>query len=187
MAYFEQGSLVIRGDVKRAYNLPAKVEEVYEYLSNMRNLLSQIPNTRKLQIGTRTGRSRILVSVMTMGVSVDGVIDVEPTLDPENRIVRLKTPTEPLGPIPPNHLTGNFQGFIKTVSNENGGSHVSSRIVLAFDASQVELLNLFPRSLIEASGPALLQEYAEALCDEYIRNLMRSFREWLTNRRQQLA
>lgn len=179
MAYFEQGTLVIKGDVRRAYTLQAPVEPVYEYLSNMRNLLSQIPNMRRLQIGTRSGRARLFMTVDAMGMPIDGAIDVEPTYEPENYIIRLKTPAEPLGPVPPRHMSGTFQGYIKVTPNQQNSSRVSSRIVLAFDATQIELLNLLPRPLIEASGPTLLQEYAETLCDQYISNLLRSFRQWL--------
>ncbi len=184
MAYnFEPGTLVIKGDVRRAYNLPAAPPRVYEYLSNIKNLLSQVPNTRKLQIGKNSGRARMYVTVEAMGLPVDGVIDVEPAFDAENLTIRLKTPAEGLGPIPPRHLTGTFQGFIKVAPAEKSGSHVSSRIVLAFDATQVELLNLFPRALIEFNGPAILQQYAEALCDEYTGNLLRSFRKWLVEQK----
>ncbi len=186
MAYFEPGTLIIKGDVRRAYNLQAPVEQVYEYLSNMRNLLSQVPNTQKLQIGKLSGKARMFLSIETFGVMVDGVIDVEPTYDRPNFIIRLKTPAEPIAAIPPRLLNGTFQGYIKVAPHtERGGSKVSSRIVLAFDAAQVEILNLLPRSIIETSGPALLQEYSENLCDEYISNLLRSFRQWQTEQKRQ--
>src|SRR5690349_17494532 len=139
MAYFEEGTLIIKGDVRRAYTIQAPQEQVYEFLSSMRNLLSQVPNTRKLQIGTRSGRARLLLTVEALGVLVDGAVDVEPSYDPENRIIRLKTPAEPLGPLPPRHLSGTFQGFIKDTSGQSNSSHVSSRMVLAFDATQMEL------------------------------------------------
>jgi hypothetical protein len=180
MAYFEPGTLVIKGDVRRAYTFHAPIDHVYEYLSNMKNLLSQLPNLRKLQIGKVSGKSRVLIGVDILGKTIDGALDIEATYEPENYTIRLKTPETPLAALPPRHLSGTFQGIIKAVPTEQGGARVSSRIVIAFDATQVELLNLFPRVFIEASGPKILQEFSESLCDEYTLNLLDSFRKWQT-------
>jgi len=177
MASFEPGTLIIKGDVRRAYGLQAPAQEVYDYLSNIKTLLLPLPNTRRLQIGTKSGKARVFTTVQALGVLIDGVIDVEPSFEPEKYTIRLKTPVELLGPLPPGLLSGRFQGFIKVTPTEKG-SQVSSRIVLAFDAAQVELLNLVPRVIIETSGPLVLQEYAENMCDEYIQNLLRNFRRW---------
>ncbi|MEI6046968.1 MAG: DUF1997 domain-containing protein [Chloroflexota bacterium] len=181
MAYFEPGTLIIKGDVRRAYTFNAPIGHVYEYLSNIKNILSQLPNTKKLQIGKLSGKARVLMTINILGKEIDGALDIESTYDQENYTIRLKTPETPLAPVPPGHLSGTFQGIIKAVPTEQGGARVSSRIVIAFDANQVELLNFFPRSLIEASGPKILQEYSENLCDEYAINLLRSFRKWQTD------
>lgn len=170
--------MTLRGQVQRGYTIQATPDVCYEYLSDVRTLLTQVPYVEKIQVGKQSGRARAFFSITVMGIAFDAILDMEPVRDPENRVIKIKSAEQPLGPIPPGYFTGLFNSYVKVTPAENGKSRVSSQVILAFDGKQLVQRGLFPASLIEISGSALLQEYCEKLCDEYILNLLENFKKW---------
>lgn len=184
MAIYEADGLTLKGQVQRGYTLGVAPTTAYEYLSDIKTLLAQVPNVSKIQVGKNSGRARAFFNLAVMGFMVDAVLDIEPTYDREQLSIRLKNATEPLGPIPSGYFTGKFNSLIKVVATERGTTRVTSQIALAFDGQQLIERGILNRYVLETSGPALLQQYCERLCDDYIINLLENFRKWLTQRSQ---
>lgn len=178
MAIDEADGLVLRGQVQRGYTLPATPQECYEYLSDIRTLLSQVPYVTKIQVGKTTGRARAFFNFQILAIGIDAVLDIEPVYDPAQRVIRIKNTVEPLGETPPGYFNGSFNSVIRVVPAERNGARVTSQIVLAFDGNQLLERGLFSRYLLETSGPSLLQQYCERLCDDYVLNLLDNFRKW---------
>lgn len=182
MALYETGRLPLKGQVQRSYTLQATPDLCFEYLSDIRTLLSQIPHVSRVQVGKVSGKARAYFNMTVMSTPVDAVLDIEPLYQPEERTIQLKSAHEPLGEVPAGYFTGQFNALLRVHPTEKGSSRVSSQIILAFDGKQLIERNLFPRSIIENSGQHLLQEYAERLCDDYVLNLLENFRKWAANR-----
>lgn len=174
--------LTLQGQVQRAYTINAAPEICYEYLSDVKMLLAQVPNVEKIQVGKQSGRVRAFFSSSIMGTAFDAILDMEPAHDPVKRTIRIKHAEQPLAPIPAGYFTGTFNSLIKIAATDDGKSRVHSQMVLAFDANQLVQRGLFPATLIELSGPTLLQEYCEKLCDNYILNLLENFKQWRAER-----
>ncbi len=183
MSIYEADGLVLRGQVQRSYTIQAVPDECYEFLSDIRTLLTQVPYVSKIQVGKTSGRARAFFNINVMSVRLDAVLDMEPAHNPAERTIRIKTAQEPLGAIPAGYFTGHFNALIKIRPTEKGNSRISSQIVLAFDGNQLIERGLFSRYIIETTGPTLLQEYCERLCDDYIVNLLEYFRKWQSQRR----
>lgn len=173
---------VLRGEVRKTFNISTKPELIFEYLSDMKTLLSRVPNAHKLQLRKNSGRARIFFNMNIMGNKLDIVIDVEPVVVQNNHNIRLVTPDEPLGSLPPAHLTGKFEADIKIDENDKGGSRVSTLIVLEFEPKQVELLNIVPTNVLRNTGLAMLQDYVSSMSTEYIVRLTQDFPTWLKDR-----
>jgi carbon monoxide dehydrogenase subunit G len=173
---------VLRGEVRKTFNISTKPETIYEYLSDTRNLLTHVPNAHKLQLRKNSGRARLFFNITILGNAVEVVIDVEPVLVETKHNIRLVTPPEPLGSLPPGHLTGKFEADISIEPNDKGGSRVSTLIVLEFAPSQIELLNFLSPAIIRSTGLTLLQEYVSNMSTEYIVRLTQDFPTWLKQR-----
>ncbi len=178
MSTYGVEGLNLKGQVQRSYTIQAPPEICYEYLSDLKNLLSQVPFVTKIQIGKTSGRARAFFNLAVLALSINAVLDLEPVYDKPALIIRLQNAEQSLGPIPPNHYTCSFQCFIKIAQTERGNSRVTSQLSLGFDGAQMIERGLISRQLLETSGPLLLQQYCERLCDDYILNLMDSFRKW---------
>ena len=182
MSTYGVEGLTIKGQVQRSYTIQAPPAVCYEYLSDVKVLLSQVPFVTKIQVGKTSGRARAFFNLSVLTFSVNAVLDLEPERDPDQLTIRLKNAAEPLGPIPPNFYTCAFQCFIRIQPTERGNARVSSQLGLAMDATPLVARGLISRGLVEVSGPALVQEYCERLCDDYIINLLESFRKWQVER-----
>jgi hypothetical protein len=182
MALFEADRLLLKGQVQRSYTIQAVPDLCYEYLSDIRTLLSQVPHVSRIQVGKISGKARAYFNMTVMSIPLDAVLDIEPLYQSEDRTIHIKNAREPMGEVPNGYLTGQFNALIKVRPTEKGHSRISSQIILAFDGNQLIERNLFPRSLIENSGQTLLQEYAERLCDDYVINLLENFRKWVARR-----
>jgi hypothetical protein len=182
MALFEADRLQLKGQVQRSYSIQATPELCYEYLSDIRTLLSQVPHVSKIQVGKVSGKARAYFNMTVMATPLNAVLDIEPAYLPEEHTIQLKNAHEPLGEVPAGYLTGQFNALIKIRPTEKGTSRVFSQITLAFDGHQLIERNLFPRSLIENTGQSLVQEYSERLSDDYILNLLENFRKWVARR-----
>jgi hypothetical protein len=55
-----ENSLVLKGLVQRSYTIAADPAVCYEYLSDLKNLLTQVPHVTKVQIGKTSGKARAL-------------------------------------------------------------------------------------------------------------------------------
>ncbi len=183
MSISEADRLILKGQVQRSYTIQATPEVCYQYLSDIRTLLSQVPHVSKIQIGKTSGRARAFFNLNVMGVGLDAVLDMEPHYLPEEYTIRVKNAEQPMGEVPYGYFTGQFNALINIRPTEKGNARVSSRISLAFDGQQLLERSLFPRSFIETSGATLLQEYSERLCDDYIINLLENFRKWAAKRK----
>lgn len=170
---------MLRGEVKRAYNINAQPGVIYEYLSDMRTLLSRVPNAQKLQLRKSSGRARIFFNMNILSYNIDIVIDVEPVREPQNHYLKLIPPPEPLGVIPPGHLTGKFEADIQITPNDKGGSRVITHIALEFDPSEIAILNIVPPSIVKTTGLVLLQDYVNNMSSDYIVRLSQDFPIWL--------
>jgi carbon monoxide dehydrogenase subunit G len=173
-----ENGLILKGLVQRSYTIAADPAVCYEYLSDMKNLLTQVPHVTKVQIGKTSGKARAFFTITVLGVTINSVLDMEPIRDPENLAIRVKNSDEPLGEIPRGHFTGTFNSLIKVEPVEGGKSRVTSKVGLSFDGSKLVERGMFSRRVIEESGRTLLQEYCEKLTDDYIINLLENFRKW---------
>lgn len=182
MSIYEADGLLLKGIVQRGYTIQTAPEVAYQYLSDIRTLLSQVPHVSKIQVGKNSGRTRAFFNMTVMAVAMDAVLDIEPIFDSQERIIRLKTAEQPLGPVPPGYVTGTFNALVRVQPLESGFSRVTSKIALAFDGAQLLERGLFSRTIIETTGATLLQEYCERLCDDYIINLLENFRKWRAER-----
>ncbi|HEX2913704.1 MAG TPA: hypothetical protein VH186_23065 [Chloroflexia bacterium] len=183
MSFYDTGDdLVIKGQVQRGYTFSTSPDVCFEYLSDIRNLLGQVPYVSKIQVGKNSGRARAFFSFNILNTPLKAVLDLEPIKDKEQNFIRLQPAREPLGPLPSGYYTATFQANIRIQPVDQNRAHVNSHIMLAFDGLKLVERGLFPRFLLETTGPALFQEYCERLCDEYALNLLEHFKQWQTER-----
>jgi carbon monoxide dehydrogenase subunit G len=187
MSSIDENKLVLKGEVKRAYSLKADPMHIFEYLSDMRILLKHVPNVTRVQLRTKSGRARLFLNITVMAFNVNAVLDVEPTFDPDNHIIRLSTPAEPLGTVPLGHVTGTFTAVLKVSHKDDGDARVSSHLILGFDANQIDMLSNLSRGLLESTGQVMLQDYVDRITQTYINSLAQDFPRWLRERKEQPA
>jgi hypothetical protein len=183
MTISENDKLVLQGRIQRNYNVAAKPELCYDYLSDIRVLLAQVPYVTRVQVGKVSGRARAFFNIRVLSVGMDAVLDMEPVYYPEEHTIRIKTAEEPLGAVPAGHVTGNFNALLKLIRTEKGNTKIAAQIALALDGSQLIDMGVFGRPFIETSGQRLFQEFAERMCDDYALNLLEDFRKWQTKKK----
>lgn len=179
------GSFIIKGEVKRAYNLDYTTDVVFDYVSDFKVLYSNVPYATKIQLRKNSGKARMFCNVEVLGVVAKAVVDVEPIINREARVIRLGPPAEPLGPLPIGYLTGTFTSTLQMLPNEKGGTRATARIALAFDARQVEILNFFSPAFIESAAQPLLQQRLDQLCTDYVVKLIEGYPAWRDSKLQQ--
>jgi len=172
MSQSDTSRVILKGEISRAYNLNYQPDEVFTYISDLKVLYSNVPYATKIQLRKNSGRARLFCTVNVLGVEARALIDVEPTINQQERTIRMGSPAEPLGPIPPGYMTGTFTSLLRVTSNDKGGTRTAARIALAFDARQVELLNYFSRSFLETAAQPLLQQRVDDLCTDYVVKLL---------------
>lgn len=110
--------------------------EIYEYLSNLDNLLPVIPNLQRLQIARQSNMARLLMSVASMGQRLNIVIDLQTSYLPEqHKIILASIPlqTQLFGPSPAGYLPANFRTEITLGTGRNSGSLVMARLQLGLE------------------------------------------------------
>jgi hypothetical protein len=109
-------------------------QEIFDYLSDLRNLLPVIPNLQKLQIATKSNMARLLMTVGAMGQRFNIVIDLQARyLSEQQTIILSSVPlqTALFGPKPEGYMVADFRTEItlgKTV--RPGNSLVNARLRL---------------------------------------------------------
>lgn len=187
MSSMNDNKFVLKGEVKRAYSLKAEPHAIFEYLSDMRILLKHVPNVTKIQLRTRSGRARLFLNLSVLALNINAVLDVEPSYDYDNHIIRLNTPPEPLGTLPLGFVTGTFSANLKVSPKDDGDTRISSHLILGLDASQIDMLSMLSRGLLESTGQVMLQEYVDRITQTYINSLAQDFPRWLRERKEQVA
>jgi carbon monoxide dehydrogenase subunit G len=183
MSSTDENKFVLKGEVKRAYSLKADPMHIFEYLSDMRILLKHVPNVTKVQLRTKSGKARLFLNMTVMAFNINAVLDVEPTFDQDNHIIRLNTPEEPLGTVPLGHITGTFSAILRVNLKDDGDTRISSHLILGFDASQLDIVSSLSRSLLESTGQVMLQDYVDRITQLYINSLAQDFPRWLRERK----
>ena len=178
MSSFEASGPILRGNVERSYHLQAPIEDCYQYLSDIKLLLAQVPFVSKIQIGKTSRRARVFFDLTLFSFSVKAVLDLDPQLNPQEYTIRLKNAEQPLGPIPPEYMTCKMNCRIKMVPLESGFTRVTSRLQLAFDGGQLIERRLVSSFMLEMGGSFAFQQYCEKLADEYLANLTQDFQLW---------
>jgi carbon monoxide dehydrogenase subunit G len=179
MSYPGEQGLLVKSAVKQNYSINANHDDVFEYLSDTKRLLVNIPYVSRIQLLKSKGLARLYCNMPVLTFKVNSVVDIEAKINHQNRLISFHRPATPIDTRPEGYIVGTFKANIEINPKENGDTKISSTIILGFDSDQFELLKIFPNSFLETAGQKMLQDFVEKTSQNYITKLASDFPKWL--------
>jgi hypothetical protein len=175
MPALDSNQFLVKAEVKRLHSIDANTDAVFEYLSDIKMLLVNIPNVTKLQYYKDSGQARLFCSLRVLAVPLQVVVDVEPEVNHQARTIKLAAPAAPLGSIPSGYVAATFSASLTITPKEKTATRVVSHIILGYNIQQIDLLKLFPRTFLETTGQEMLQTFVEQTSANYVKKLTSDF------------
>jgi carbon monoxide dehydrogenase subunit G len=177
-----ENEFLIKSAVKYSYAVNGKHEDIFEYLSNIRMLLVNIPYVTRVQLQKNKGLARLYCSMPVLAFKMRVVVDIETNVNYQERLISFYRPANPLDIKPEGYISGTFGANIEIIPKEDGNTRISSGVTLGFDSGQFELLKMFPRSFLESAGEKMLQNFVEQTSQNYVNKIAKDFPRWLKQR-----
>ncbi|MEI7555977.1 DUF1997 domain-containing protein [Candidatus Chlorohelix sp.] len=180
----DANKFLVRSEVKHAYTINAKADYIFEYLSDIKMLLVNIPNISRIQVRKNSGQARLFCSMPVLAFKMNVVVDVEIRIDSANRTISFFKPTALIDALPHGYIVGTFGANIDIMPKENGDTRIISQVNLGFDSSQIDMFKLLPPIILESAGQRMLQEFVDQTSKNYVSKLVNDFPIWLRQKQQ---
>jgi hypothetical protein len=180
----DENKFLVRSEARHSYAINAKSDYVFEYLSDIKMLLVNVPHISRVQVRKNSGQARLFCSMPVLAFKMNVVVDVEIRIDSATRTISFFKPNTLIDVLPHGYIVGTFGANIDVMPKESGDTSISSQLILGFDSSQIDMFKLLPPIILESAGQRMLQEFVDQTSKNYVRKLVNDFPVWLRQKQQ---